>query len=277
MRDIGRGVPVIVLHGGPDFDHEYFLPELDRLAESVRLIYYDQRGRGRSFSGEGPDDVTLVGEIEDLDRIRESAGVNAVAVLGHSWGGVLAMEYAIRHPEQVTHLILMNTAPASHAGILEVRRHLRERRSPEQSDRMKEIASTPAFEQGDIDAEAEYYRIHFGTTLHEPERLDEVIPRFRVNFTNESVVAARAIEHRLYEQTWSSEDYDLIPHLRLLDVPALLIHSEHDLIPIDVVREIAVAIPTSRLVELEGCGHFSYLEQPDLVHSLIAKFLAQPR
>ena len=69
VRDIGHGVPIIVLHGGPDFDHEYFLPELDRLAESVRLISYDQRGRGRSFSGEGPDDVTLLGEIEDLDRI----------------------------------------------------------------------------------------------------------------------------------------------------------------------------------------------------------------
>ena len=87
------------------------MPELDRLSESVRLIYYDQRGRGRSFSGEGPDDVTLIGEIEDLDRIREWTGLDAVAVLGHSWGGVLAMEYAIRHPERVTHLILMNTAP----------------------------------------------------------------------------------------------------------------------------------------------------------------------
>ena len=83
---------------------------------------------------------------------------------------------------------------------------------------MREIASTPAFEQGDIDAEAQYYRIHFATTL-DPELLDNVIPRFRVNFTKESVVAARAIEHRLYEQTWSSEGYDLIPQLRLLDVP----------------------------------------------------------
>ncbi len=274
VRDIGRGVPIIVLHGGPDFDHEYFLPELDRLAESVRLIYYDQRGRGRSFSGEGADDVTLAGEIEDLDRVREWTGLDAVAVLGHSWGGVLAMEYAIRHPERVTHLILMNTAPASNAGILEVRRHLRERRSPEQSDRMRKIASTPAFVQGDIDAEAEYYRIHFATTL-DPELLDDVIPRFRVNFTKESVVAARAIEHRLYEQTWSSEDYDLIPLLRLLDVPALLIHSEYDLIPIDVAREIAAAIPGSRLVELDGCGHFSYLEQTDRVLSVIAEFLAR--
>ena len=275
VRDIGHGVPIIVLHGGPDFDHEYFLPELDRLAELVRLIYYDQRGRGRSFSGGGADNVTLAGEIEDLDRIRDWTRLDAVAVLGHSWGGVVAMEYAIRHPERVTHLILMNTAPASHAGILEVRRHLRERRSPEQFDRMSEIALTPAFEEGDIDAEAEYYRIHFGTTLHEPELLDDVITRLRINFTGESVVAARAIEHRLYEQTWSSEDYNLIPKLRLLDVPALLIHGEHDLIPIDVVREIAEAIPGSRLVELDGCGHFSYLEHTDRVVSVIGEFLAQ--
>ena len=104
-----------------------------------------------------------------------------------------------------------------------------------------------------------------------------MIPRLRVNFTEESVVAARAIEHHLYEQTWSSEDYDLIPQLRLLKVPALLLHGEYDLIPINIVREIAEAIPAARLDELDGCGHFSYLEQTDRVCSLIAEFLRQPR
>src|SRR4051794_13712240 len=58
-REIGKGRAIIILHGGPDFDYSYLLPELDRLADSYRLIYYDQRGRGRSAAGVQPEDVTL--------------------------------------------------------------------------------------------------------------------------------------------------------------------------------------------------------------------------
>jgi proline iminopeptidase len=63
FRDIGRGTPVLVLHGGPDFDHQYLLPELDRLADSCRLIYYAQRGRGASRGNVPPTGVTLASEI----------------------------------------------------------------------------------------------------------------------------------------------------------------------------------------------------------------------
>ncbi len=119
-REIGRGEPIVILHGGPDFDHEYLLPEMDRLADSFRLIYYDQRGRGRSFSGRPADEVDLAGELDDLDAIRASFGFEKIALLGHSWGSLLAMEYATRQPHRVSHLILMNTAPASHAGAARV-------------------------------------------------------------------------------------------------------------------------------------------------------------
>ena len=112
VRDVGDGVPIMVLHGGPDFDHEYLLPEMDALAESFHLVYYDQRGRGRSFSGRQPDDITMATETDDLDRVREWFGFESTALLGHSWGGLLAMEYAIR-PRSVSHLVLMNCAPAS--------------------------------------------------------------------------------------------------------------------------------------------------------------------
>jgi hypothetical protein len=70
VREIGRGQPIIVLHGGPDFDHGYLLPDLDRLADAYRLIYYDQRGRGRSADQVLPEEVTLKSDIDDLDRVR---------------------------------------------------------------------------------------------------------------------------------------------------------------------------------------------------------------
>jgi len=73
-RVIGSSTPLVVLHGGPDFDHHYLLPELDRLAGVARLIYYDQRGRGRSADLVAPEDVTLESEVEDLDRLRRISG-----------------------------------------------------------------------------------------------------------------------------------------------------------------------------------------------------------
>src|SRR5215467_13580607 len=70
-REVGKGTPVIVLHGGPDFDSSYLLPELDSLSDSFRLIYYDQRGRGRSAKSVKPEDVSLESEMSDLDGVRE--------------------------------------------------------------------------------------------------------------------------------------------------------------------------------------------------------------
>ena len=115
VRDVGTGPPIIVVHGGPDFDHQYLLPEMDTLADAFHLVYYDQRGRGRSFAGERPDDVGIASEVDDLDSVRERFGFDQFAVLGHSWGGLLAATYAIRRPDRVSHLILMNCAPLSHA------------------------------------------------------------------------------------------------------------------------------------------------------------------
>ena len=103
-RDIGRGQPMIVLHGGPDFDHAYLLPDLDRLADAFRLIYYDQRGRGRSAEGVQPDDVTLASDVDDVDKVRQHFQLESSALLGHSWGAVLALEYALRYPRRVSHL-----------------------------------------------------------------------------------------------------------------------------------------------------------------------------
>ena len=66
-RDTGRGQTIIVLHGGPDFAHNYLLPDMDRLSDSFRLIYYDQRGRGKSAGNVQPGDVSIASEIADLE------------------------------------------------------------------------------------------------------------------------------------------------------------------------------------------------------------------
>ena len=272
-RDVGEGRPIVVLHGGPDFDHTYLVPELDRLAGSFRLIYYDQRGRGRSGRGVTPDDVTIRSEVQDLDEVRRHFRLRSMAVLGHSWGGLLAMEYATRHPERVSHLILMNTGPASRDGYVVLRRRLLASRPPDDAERMRALTADPRYQRGDLDAEAEYYRLHFRVTLRRPDVLEQVVSRLRAHFAEEDVLRARAIEQRLYEETWLSAGYDLTPGLRRLGVPTLVVHGDDDLIPVEVAADIARAIPGATLTVLEGCGHFAYLEAPDEVHRQVAALL----
>ena len=276
FREVGHGRPIVVVHGGPDFDHEYLLPEMDRLAASFHLVYYDQRGRGRSFVGALDAPITMATEVADLERVRAWFGFETIAVLGHSWGGLLALEYALAHPDQVSHLVLMNTAPASHADFIELRAELARRRSAEQTARMVELRTSPAFLAGDVAAEAEYYRIHYGTTLRDAELLDMVIGRLRTAFTARSVLAARVIEEGLYEDSYSRADYDLIPLLGQFDAPALAVHGDDDFVPISVVRRIVDALPRAELVVIPDSGHFSYLEQPDRVTKTIATFLTNP-
>lgn len=86
-------------------------------------------------------------------------------------------------------------------------------------------------------------------------------------------LAARAIEHRLYEQTWLRADYDLLPMLRTHPVPTLVIHGDKDFVPVEVASHIAEAIPDAQLSVLPDCGHFAYLEYPDLVQGQITAFL----
>jgi proline iminopeptidase len=274
FREIGDGPPLVLLHGGPDFNHNYLLPEMDRLSSEFRLIYYDQRGRGRSSGGVVPEDVTIDSEVDDLDRLRQYFDLGTIAVLGHSWGGVLAMEFATRHSDRVTHLMLMNTAPASHADLLRFREQ-RQREEKSSLARMGAISRTPGFAQGDIQTEAEYYRIHFGATVRRSDQLESVLGRLRADFTPEDILKARAIEHRLYAETWLAEGYDLIPRLRKLRTPTLVIHGDYDLFPLQCARNVADSMAASRLVVLNDCGHFAYVESPAEVQRVIVEFVSQ--
>ena len=274
VREIGTGPPVIVLHGGPDFDHTYLLPELDQLADICCLVYYDQRGRGRSAEGVVASDVDIESDVADLDVIREHIGAESVALLGHSWGGVLAMEYATRHSARVSHLILMNTAPASAAEWTVLREHLAQRRPPGDLDAMAAIRATAAYARGDPAAEVDYYRIHFRNAICSADGADLIVHRLREHFTAAGVLLAREIEDRLNQATTQDADWNLVPNLKALSVPSLVVHGDRDLIPVTMATHIADAIPGARHTVLADCGHFAYLERPDDVHRVIGELLS---
>jgi proline iminopeptidase len=261
-RDIGRGQPIIVLHGGPDFDHGYLLPDLDRLADGFRLIYYDQRGRGRSADHVQPEEVTLTSDVDDLDEVRQHFQLESPALLGHSWGAVLALEYALRHPTRVSQIILMNPAPASASDVAVLRKAYAQKLGRDLA-RQRKIVASAAYKEGDPDAVAARYRLHFKPALKRPEDYEKLMATMKAGFISqgkEGIVKARAVENRLMRDTWQVDGYDLLPRLRRLNIPTLVISGDHDFIPGAIAEHIARAIPNARLVMLKNCGHFIYLE-----------------
>jgi proline iminopeptidase len=270
-RDIGQGPPLIILHGGPSFDHDYLLPDLDRLADGFRLIYYDQRGRGKSAQTVSPATVTIHSEMADLETLRAALGLEQVALLGHSWGGLLAMEYALRHPERVSHLILLNTAPASHDDCVLFERE-RDAHAGDDVEVLRALESRPAFAEGDPAARAAYDRVYFRSTLRSPELLDRLIYHLQVEWTNERILKAGAIGQQLWHETYESAEYDLLPMLTQLRIPTLVLHGDYDFVPIACAAHIAEAIPEASLVVLDNCGHFSYLERPTEVRQALTAF-----
>jgi proline iminopeptidase len=275
-REIGRGTPIIVLHGGPDFDHSYLLPELDRLSDSYHLIYYDQRGRGRSAEGVKPEDVTLASDIADIEKVRQYYHLDSVVLLGHSWGTVLALEYALRYPGRVSQLVLMNPAPASEADYKQLRNDWLEKRAADM-ERRKAIAATAAYQEGEPDAVIAYYRIHFKPALARSEDYDKLITRMQASFIRQGkagIIKARAVESRLMTETWALSGYNLLPKLKTVSIPTLVIYGDHEFIPATTAEHITQAIPNARMVTLKGCGHFTYLECPVAVREQIDVFFA---
>jgi len=277
-RAIGQGPPVIVLHGGPVLDHGYLLPDLDRLAATFRLIYYDQRGRGRSAEGVRPEDVSLGSDVEDIDRVRQHFRLDAPALLGHSWGAVLALEYALRYPTRVSRLILMNPAPASASDVAVVRKAYLERLGADM-DRQRAIVAGAAYQAGDPEAVAARYRIHFKPSLKSPEDYERIMATMRAGLISqgqEGIVKARAVDDQLMRDTWQVASYDLLPKMGGLRVPTLVIAGDHDFM-VGAAERIARAIPNAELVTIKDCGHFPFLECAAEVRRAFNAFFGRPR
>ena len=269
-RQAGQGRPIVVLHGGPRFDHTYLLPDMDRLSDSYRLIYYDQRGRGKSTGN--LQAISIRTEIEDLECLRNYLQLDSIALLGHSWGGYLAQEYAIHHPDRVSHLILMNTAFVSHEQYLLFQQELLKRKATvaQEWDR---LASSTGYKEGDPQTVGDFYRVYFSTTIRRPQHLERVIEKLRLSFTRDGILRTEKISESLFNQTAESTAFNLIPQLKQLRTPTLIIHGDYDFIPMEVITEIAEAMPGARLILLRDCGHFSYVECPDEVRQAIDAFL----
>jgi proline iminopeptidase len=104
----GKGEPLLLVPGGPGSAH-YFEPYFSSLAASNRLIYFDAFGRGKSDRAKSPKEYTFARDVEDIEGLRQALGLGKISLLGHSYGGIVAQAYALKYPDSIKRLILVNT------------------------------------------------------------------------------------------------------------------------------------------------------------------------
>jgi proline iminopeptidase len=258
-RRIGNGPPTVVLHGGPGAHHDYLLPGFDALARGRELIYYDQRGGGRSpVSRETP--VGWREQVADLEALRQIWGLDQLTLAGYSWGGLLALLYATEHPGKVERLALVSPAPIWREARQEFERRFSERNlSPELQRQRAELRESGLRERDPAAYAARLFELSVAGYFHDPERARDLTP-FRIT-------------GRTQQEVWASlGDFDLRPAVARLTVPAVVLHGTSDPIPFSSAEAVAELLK-AELHPLLNCGHVPYVEAFEEFVSVLGRFL----
>lgn len=259
-RRAGRGPEVVVLHGGPGAHHDYLLPGFDRLASGRTLIYYDQRGGGRSAVGRDVP-VDAREQVHDLEALRDVWGHQRMHLCGYSWGALLAMLYAIAHPDRVASLALVSPAPAARAEREHYEQVLAERSAtPELRAARAELMASDLRQRDPAAYNRRLFELAVSGYFHDPGKASNLTP-FRVT-------------GRTQQAVWDSlgDDFDLRPKLRELELPAIVLHGDDDPIPVETAQATAEALG-GEFVLLPECGHVPYVESPEEFAAALDRFL----
>jgi proline iminopeptidase len=269
LRLVGAGEAIVIVHGGPGMSHDYLVPQLiDLLASDYQLIFYDQRASGRSSGVDDTTRLTMSQFVRDLESIRQELKINRLNLLGHSFGGLLTMHYAIAYPNNVNKLLLIDSSPASwELNFPYFRRAIAERQTETDKQKLSAIKSKEGF----------------GTN---PNLMDSYMKIFfRVFFKNPSLSQNLILgidEHWLlnYNVTgnfiWKDlGKYDIHHKLKYINVSTLITHGDNSVIAMEGAKEINKQIPNSKLIIMKDVGHFPYIEDPKAFNRIVRNFLKE--
>jgi proline iminopeptidase len=251
----------MVMHGGLGLDHTTFCPWLDPLGDTLQLVYYDHRGNGRS-DRVPVETITLEQLAADADELRAVLGFERVAVLGHSAGGMIALTYALSYPERISHLILVDTAPAFDYGE-EIMANARHRGA---TDEMMAALEAPS--PSDDEEFRGMFELIMPLYFH---RFDESLGRQLIANTISSGLAAASTEAFL-------PGYNVVPQLAQIQAPTLILTGRDDFItPPSQGQRMHEGIPNSEVAILDHSGHFAYVEEPEALLDAIRRWFVRVR
>ena len=262
--EVPGAVPLVCVNGGLLFDHNLLWPALAPLAERRQLILYDQRGRGASQVPPGARSARIEHDAGDLPALREEIGLSTWDVLGHSWGGGLAMLATERDRGAVRRLVLVDAVGPVGNWQENLLRDALPRLAP--GDRaILEHIDQPALLAPDPGVHSAYSRAMYSAWFADPSLAAMFSPPRSESATGAAVAAKLR-----------GEGYDWRALLRAVSVPTLVIHGERDLLPVSVAREIVATLGHARLEIVPDAGHMPFWESPQLFFTLIESFLTTP-
>jgi proline iminopeptidase len=277
-RMLGHGPDTLIaIHGGPGVDLESIAGDFQPLTEHHVVIYYDQRGAGRSTLPRDTTQLNAAQQVIDLETVRQRFKLERVTLVAHSYGPLLAATYAIAHPDRVQRMVFFGPVPPRRGDFwTQFGRNIAQRTDSGMRVRMAEANKALANPRADArEACHNYWLDALRVRLAEPDRTLTMLRsdlcasdprgiRYGLTTTNRLVMA-------------SYGDWDLREQLKVVKAPTLVVHGEQEAIPMDLVREWITALPTARLFQVQRAAHFTYAERPELVWPEVERFLAGGR
>jgi proline iminopeptidase len=270
------GAPrLLVLHGGPGAHHDYLLPQMLALADSYELVFYDQRGGGRSKTDDRAP-ITWRTHVEDMALVVRELDLSPPSIIGYSWGGLLALLYAmaVSEPGELGNLalaavdsavpervVLIDPAPLTREYRRAFEAEFARRQSGDDVQRLRAELAASGLRERDPEAYRQrLFELSVAGYFAHPERARDLTP-FRVT-------------GRVQQSVWESlGDYDLVRHLAHVRCPTLIVHGRQDPIPLASSEDAVRAMPNATLVTLDGSGHVPYVEAAGALFDAIRRFL----
>ncbi len=276
---LGRGEPLLIVHGGPGASHDYFLPYLLPLARHNRIIFIDERGSGRSQKLEASSGYTIENMVEDVEAVRQALGLGKISLLGHSYGGALAQAYALKYQRNLSHLILGSTWSSTKA-LNEVFVRMKEKMPPELRERVDKMEAAGLFGHGKPYEQkrytAEYMIAAWGEGYFPYLYQNRPDPNY-------DPIAAGNMSWDLYREMWGSHGEFVIDgnltsveytdRLATIKVPTLILAGDHDECDPSLSQVMHEKIAGSKLVVFPKAGHMTFVDQPGMFIKTVEEFL----
>ena len=263
----GRAIPILVVHGGPVLDHGYLVAPLRPFAADHELVFYDQRLSGRSDGTVDSASVTLRNFVQDIEALRTELGLGKIDLLAHSWGGLLAMEYALEHPSSLRSLVLVSPMPPSSALWQEEQRAAAAALQPRTRRGWERCAPRPRIGPESPRSIERMLQLSFRSELADPALAASL------HFHIEPDYRERSRQFGLLIPDLST--YDFTSRLQELRVPTLVVFGAEETGARREADTLRALLPRAEIEVIPGAGHFSFLERPEVFRGIVRRFLRE--
>src|SRR5437660_7524833 len=277
---VGKGEPLMVVHGGPGASHDYFLPYLLPLARTNKVIFIDERGSGRSEKLQDVSKYTVENMVEDVEAVRQALGLGKVNLLGHSYGGVLAQAYALKYQKNLSHLILGSTF-ASTSAMNQVLANEKQSMEPEARQKLQSLEDAGLFGKGKPWEKNRYPNDY--AVLAWGDGYFPYLYQNRPDPNYDPAGGNTTTSWDLYREMWGShgefvidgnlKSVEYTDKLSGIHVPTLVLCGDHDESDPSLSRTMHEKIPGSKLVIIPQAGHLVFIDQPTLYLKTLDDFV----